>query len=178
MAVFRKIIIFTSLIATLSGCSAEEAIEKGQGLLESGETLLEQGEELADQFDEASAKVKEIAATFDTNILQVQHTDVYEEDFTFKELINATIENPEWTSVTDTYVAVRGQLKSNTVDLGEYIGLDEITLGFPFDESSGLALANAGVFTTIDGGARINGTAYELSGQEIIDILSMIYKAN
>jgi len=68
----------------------------------------------------------------------------------------ATVDNPQWASESDTYVTVQGKLKSTTVDLGQYNGLEEIILGFPFDESTGISLPNAGVFTTIDGGAIID----------------------
>ncbi len=166
--VFKRIILFSTLTTTLYGCSVEETFEKGQDLLEKGEEVV----------NVASSKVNEVTSLFDGNIREIQNSNVYDEDYTFKELIATTVENPQWTSETDTYVTLQGKLKPTSVDLAQYNGLEEIILDFPFDEGSGISLANAGVFTTIDGGAIIDGTAYELSGDEIIGILNIIYETN
>lgn len=168
---FKKIILFFSITIALYGCSMEETLEKGQD-------LVQKSEEVIDKVDEASSKVNVVTSMFDGNIREVQNSNVYEEDFTFKELIDGTIKNPKWKSESNTYVTVQGELKPTKVDLGEFNGVEEIIIGFPFDKSSGISLANAGVFTTIDGEVIVDGTSYEVSGQGIIDILATIYKAN
>lgn len=162
-------IIFIALI--LTGCSLEGTIDQGKDLLEKGNQMVEKSEEA---LSDLNTDLNKVTTFFDSNISEIQNTEVYEEDFTFKELIDVAVEKPIWTSESETYVTVSGKINLPSFMVEKYGDVEEIILGFPF--SDGMALANAGAFTTIDGAVKVDGVAYEVSGEEVIFILSDIYK--
>lgn len=154
------------LTLLLSACS-NEATE----LLEKGEELLDKGEQVIGKVEELESKVNDVTAIFDKKIQATQLAKVYEFDYTYKELIDATVENPVWTSESEDYVTLQGTLKNKSLPIGPFEQVDEIILGFPYDPDLGISLANAGVFTTIEGGVMVDGNAYELTADEILSAL-------
>lgn len=157
------LLIFTILF--LTGCSLDETIKEGKSVLEKGEEVLEKGEEVATNLNN---KVNKVTSILDGNIREVQNTKVFEEDFTFKELIDNTTQNPVWKNESGDYVTVQAEVNG-------YDDLEEIILGFPYSEE-GISLANAGIFTSIDGAIKVNGERHEVSGDEVLAILFEIYE--
>ena len=167
----KKILSLGVAILFLTGCSIDNTIEKGTDTLEKGNDLFEKGKE---EISEVQTKVNKVTSFLDRDIAEVQNSKVYDEEITFKELIDNTVQNPIWSNEGegDSYIVVSGKIELPASLQEQYPGLEEIALGFPF--SDGMSLANADVFTTIDGFMKINGSGYEASGQEIISILEKI----
>jgi hypothetical protein len=166
-------------LTTLSGCSNKV------------DELVEQGTSAVNKVKEAGSKANEVTTALNVKIQAVKKARVYEDDFTFEELFNGTLDNRKWKADKDkNEVQVTGTFKEfffkpvftgNTESAKEQQKiLNELlmdksttyTAVFPFMGDTDVPLITMPAFSEVNAFIKSDGREYEVNGQLFLSILS------
>lgn len=181
-------IIMVISLLTLSGCGVTV-----ESISDKASVVIDKKNEVVDKAKEIRSDVNEVTTTFDKKVQAVKKSNVYENEFTFEDLFDETLKNAKWESDKEE-VRITGDPKEFLFDpvfnsnsdldterqeiLASYLVDDSVSFTFIFPSlvDTVVPSVNVPIFSELYAYITIDGTDYEVNGQELISILSELYK--